>query len=295
MMPTFIIGGSVSSGTSFLSSVLLQHPEVYLPQPLRPEPNFFYKSWEHAKGIEYYERKWFASVDGKKAIGERSSLYLSDFTDGTVAKRIHQANPNVKLIFMLRDPVERAYANYRFTALSGLEWLSFEEALEREEERIVAMKGVWREIQPYAYFRRGLYARQLQPYLDLFQRENVLILSSDQVRANQDRFLRKLFVFIGVNPDVEVHAGTFTSPDVRNLALQRWLRKWNPQRLDEAVEKARENTPRSLFDRFVAWNFASQKPRMNSDTEKRLLERYRPYNDQLRDIVDWNIEDWNNR
>ena len=76
--PNFIIGGTAASGTSYLSATLVQHPQIYLPQEMRPEPHFFYKSWEYEKGLNYYFSKWFQNVPDKKiAIGERSSSYSS--------------------------------------------------------------------------------------------------------------------------------------------------------------------------------------------------------------------------
>ena len=85
--PNFIIGGGVASGTSFLSHAIQHHPEIYLPKIMRPECNFFYKTWEFEKGKDYYLKRWFSEAGDQKAVGERSSLYLhGDFTK--VAERI---------------------------------------------------------------------------------------------------------------------------------------------------------------------------------------------------------------
>ena len=62
MNPNFIIGGIVAGGTSFLSSAITQHPQIYLPKVTRPEPSFFYKSWEYEKGMEYYRNKYFHEI-----------------------------------------------------------------------------------------------------------------------------------------------------------------------------------------------------------------------------------------
>jgi hypothetical protein len=209
-----------------------------------------------------------------------------------VARRIRDAVPSVKLVFMLRDPVERAWANYRFTALSGLEWLSFAEALDCEDARMAKAEGIWREIQPHAYFRRGLYADQLRPYLHLFPREQLLILSSDEVRKEPDAFLTRLFRFIGVDEQFRAKGGIYTSPNVRSLRVQRWLRRWNPSRLDLAVEQARDERRTDLFGRLVGWNLRDTRQSIPSESSARLRERYRPHVQELSEMIDLPVSSW---
>src|SRR3989338_4986121 len=74
--PNFIIAGGIATGTSFLSHTIKDHPEIYLPKIMRPECGFFYKSWEHKKGKDYYLSRWFSDAKREIAVGERSSLYL---------------------------------------------------------------------------------------------------------------------------------------------------------------------------------------------------------------------------
>ena len=130
--PSFLIAGGVATGTSFLSALLFKHPEIYLPKIQRPEPNFFHYTHKYKNGINWYLETWFQDIGKQKVLGERSSLLLPS---ENAPARIHRHFPDIKLIFCLRNPVERAWGNYRFTVLEGLETLSFEEALEKEEER----------------------------------------------------------------------------------------------------------------------------------------------------------------
>ena len=121
--PNFIISGAVASGTSFLSHSIKDHPQIYLPKIMRPECGFFYKSWEYKKGLDYYRRRWFSDAMDEIAVGERSSLYLHGVFNN-VAQRIRNSYPDIKLIFCLRNPTERAFANYRFTTFSSYYGLS---------------------------------------------------------------------------------------------------------------------------------------------------------------------------
>ena len=145
--PNFIVGGTAAGGTSFLTSILVQHPQIYLPKEMRPEPHFFYKSWEFEKGINYYLKRWFWNVPSSSvAIGERSSSYL--FGGEAVANKIFHAYPDMRFVFTLRNPIERTWANYRYKVLQGLEDLPFEDALKNEILRISQQEGIWAEIQP---------------------------------------------------------------------------------------------------------------------------------------------------
>jgi hypothetical protein len=102
----------------------------------------------------------------------------------------------------LRNPVDRAYANYRFTALAGYEELPFEEALAREPERIAAARAqgtFWGELQPHAYFTRGLYYDQLRAYQRCFANEQMLVMRSDRLLKDQDAALRTVYRFLGLD------------------------------------------------------------------------------------------------
>ena len=132
--PNFIIAGSGESGTSWLMASLQQHPEVYIQQQMRPEPHYYYKSQEYNKGFSYYLERYFRNVpDTAVAIGERSSSYIFGTS---VFERMKADLPDIKLIVMLRDPIGRAYSNWRFTVQSGLETESFEQAIKLEDKRI---------------------------------------------------------------------------------------------------------------------------------------------------------------
>jgi hypothetical protein len=216
-LPTFIIGGTLPSGTGQLYSILLQHPDIYLPIPMAPECNFFYKTIDYKKGIEFYQQKYFSKVGKQKAIGERSSLLLSGAR--WTAERVQKHCPHVKLIFMLRNPVDRAYANYRFTALSGFETLSFEDALVMEDQRLSSVQDpLFKELEIYSYFKRGLYCQQIREFSARFYHENIFLFRSDSLLKDYDNTLKRLLDFIGVDSTQKLqNQADFSSPFVLDL------------------------------------------------------------------------------
>jgi hypothetical protein len=193
--PDFIIGGAPRSGTTWLYALLDRHPGVYLAKPVTPEPKFFLVDSLYAKGIEHYATTWFADVPAGLVAGEKSTDYLES---AAAAVRIQCDLPDVKLVFVLREPVERAYSNYLWTRMNGLETESFARALDIEDERERTLPERLKFARPYSYFTRGLYAELLQPYLTRFRRERLLILKFEDIVRTPEVVAARLHAFLGV-------------------------------------------------------------------------------------------------
>ena len=103
-----------------------------MAKPLAPEPKFFLRDDEYAKGLQHYSDRWFADAAAGKMAGEKSTDYLES---ADAAARIARDLPQVKLIFILREPVSRAYSNYLWSKMNGLEKEDFATALRLEEQR----------------------------------------------------------------------------------------------------------------------------------------------------------------
>ncbi len=299
MLPNFIIAGGVATGTSFLSAALKDHPQVYLPRVQRPEPNFFHYSWKFSQGVEWYRSQWFSEVGDEVAIGERSSLLLPS---SEAPDRIARTIPDIKLIFCLRNPIERAWGNYRFTVLEGLEALSFDEALDAEAERISSAKGQWSEVQPHAYVSRSRYSSTLLRYFELFGPERILLLKSEDLGAHPMRNLENVCTFLGVDPTVSLKLPpNYSSPSVTDPSLQAELRTYFGERFTALIEGIRREDDLSAFvgstidaaqvDR-LRLNLHSGKDPL-PDTSRRMLQSLlRDELASLASIVNFPIDDW---
>lgn len=195
-LPDFIIGGAPRSGTTWLYHLLERHPDVHMAQPVRPEPKFFLIDAEYARGLDYYSTRWFAGVDRSRA-GEKSTDYLES---AAAAERIAASLPDVRLVFILREPASRAVSNYAWSRMNGLEHLELAEALRQEPAREAAYPEAQRYSRPHSYFSRGLYADLLAPYLRLLSRERVLVLEYEDIEANPLRLAHGLWDFLEVEP-----------------------------------------------------------------------------------------------
>jgi Sulfotransferase domain len=196
-LPTFIIAGSARSGTTYLYNLLDHHPEIYLAKPRAPEPKFFLVDEEYVKGLSYYSERFFAPGAGIAVRGEKSANYLDS---SVVPFRIFKNLPATKLIFVLRDPVERAFSNFLWSTRNGHETLSFAEAIESESERERSYAPAVRFARPYSYVSRGMYADLLMPYLNIFPVEQVKIVLLDDFWSDAASVTLDLMKFIGVTP-----------------------------------------------------------------------------------------------
>jgi sulfotransferase family protein len=233
-LPDFLIGGAPRAGTTWLYSLLDRHPSVYMAKPVKPEPKFFLIDRVYALGLEHYSRTWFAGADGRLLAGEKSTDYLES---ATAADRIARDLPDVKLVFILREPVSRAYSNYLWTKMNGLETEDFETAIRLEPQRDRELPERFRFSRPFSYVSRGMYADMLRPYFDRFPRGQILIARFEDIVEAPRRLAETLQRFLGI--DVRPH-------DADDLGVI------NPaERLDEGMP---ESARRLLADRYAEPN-----------------------------------------
>lgn len=288
LLPDFIIGGAGESGTSFLHQVLIQHPDIHLPRRMVPETGFFNKRQEYARGLDYY-RTHFVGYTGQRLIGERTSGYL--YVPESAA-RLHRCLPDIKLIFCLRDPVERAYSNYRFTCQQGLESWSFSRAIRQERRRLAALRDPrWQDAAPFAYVGRGMYHEQLSRFLEFFDRDRVLLVRSERLRDHWLEEIRGVFRFLGVDEHfVPQRAEEFNTSDVRSPRAQRLLRYWYGARFAGLIEESRRPARRSAA--LIRLNLKPSRSPMGADDRRYLEEVFAEPNRKLASLTGWNLSDW---
>src|SRR5712692_9064042 len=194
-LPDFIIGGAPRSGTTWLYHLLDRHPDVYMATPVTPEPKFFLVDQIYEKGLAYYADHWFAAAGHSRLAGEKSTDYLES---APAAERIARDLPGVKLVFILREPVDRAYSNYLWTRMNGLETEDFHTALRLEDQRERELPERLKFVRPFSYFSRGLYADLLTRYLERFTRDQILILRFEHILATPAALAEQLQRFLGL-------------------------------------------------------------------------------------------------
>ncbi|REK19609.1 MAG: sulfotransferase [Planctomycetota bacterium] len=196
-LPDLIIAGAQKAGTTSLFGYLSEHPS--LTASLKKEVHYFDQNL--ARGENWYRmhfpirsRSVGQTPRGDQLCFESSPYYMFD---PRVPQLIRRTVPHVKLIFLLRDPVSRAYSHYQHSAQRGRESLSFEEAIEAEPERLAGehermMADPHFQSEPhrhYSYLARGVYVDQLLRWQEHFDRERMLVVQAERMfRAPGDVF-----------------------------------------------------------------------------------------------------------
>lgn len=194
-LPTFIIGGAPRAGTTYLAEALARHPEVYMAQPFVPEPKVFTGPRQPVEVYHERYRHFFAGAAGKPARGEKTSYYLECAQSCAL---IRQVVPDVRLLFVVREPVARAYSNYLKTRKGGLEPLSFEEAIAQEGDRPNPLPPEKAYARPHDYLSRGDYATFAQRYFHTFGRDQVLFVLHEDIVLRPRKFWKDIQSFLGV-------------------------------------------------------------------------------------------------
>jgi hypothetical protein len=216
VLPSFLIIGAQRAGTTSLLDALRRHPDVTGPTSgeefvrLNKEVHFFDQRFEN--GIDWYRsffpltaRRRLARLAGRDLVAGESTPYYLFHPE--VPARVASTMPDVKLIALLRNPVERAYSHYQHKRRLGREKLSFEEAVAAEETRLAGGEGLILTHRRYrrhhfhrAYFHRGLYAEQLERWLALFPRDQLLVLRSEDFFAHGAETYAEVLEFLGARP-----------------------------------------------------------------------------------------------
>lgn len=204
VLPGFIIIGTQKGGTTSLFHYLAQHPDL-LPS-YRKEVHYFDGGLR--PGRDNFDRGegWYRSnfprrtllENGKQAF-EASPLYIFH---PLAPARMHALLPDVRLILLLRDPVERALSHYFHQSRKGRERLPVAEAMAREEERLAPALAAGdykhRHFSLFSYKLRGHYAEQIRRYRQYFRPEQMMVMGSEEFFAAPNEALASVCRFVGV-------------------------------------------------------------------------------------------------
>lgn len=188
-LPDYLILGAQRAGTTSLYNWLIQHPDVVPAK--RKEVRYF--TFHEKKGKDWYGKqlgvRTVSSIHGEAEPNYLFCTYTSPMVRALV--------PDVKLIVLLRDPVARAFSNWKLMRDKGYEKLSFTEAIRQEDGRVAKSRHNWLY---HSYKGRGLYAKQLEAWEKHFPREQFLIIRSERMFKYPDEIFRKAQDFLGVDP-----------------------------------------------------------------------------------------------
>lgn len=192
--PNFIIIGAMKAGTTTLYGYLSRHPQIFMSTP--KEPQFFSRKFDSVQSRVWYQNL-FAEAGPDQLCGEASACYSRAPYFGDVANRIANIIPAARFLYVIRHPAERCYSHYRHLmqehALEGKPAIPLAQALQELPEIL----------------ETSLYLKQIEQYLQYFKREQLCILTFDELTRAPQRALVEVQNFLGI-PEVDLLAGTDT-------------------------------------------------------------------------------------
>lgn len=190
----FAIIGAQKSGTTALHYLLEKHPNIVLGD--QQEMHFFDNETIFLKPPDYeLLHRHFPALPASAVAGDCTPSYLYW---KPAAERIRQYNPAIKLLALLRNPIDRAFAHWNMQRFKGREPLAFLDAIKEETNRIAPPLSI--ESRRFSYVDRGFYTEQLEQFLKLFPREQLKIIKFEEFRDHQLETMNAIFHFLGVKP-----------------------------------------------------------------------------------------------
>jgi hypothetical protein len=180
MLPNFIVIGAQKSGTTSLHRYLKSHPQVFMSED--KEPDYFAIDGNWSRGQEWYE-SLFADAGDAVAIGEASTAYTKHPVHQGVAERMARLIPEARLIYVVRHPVERIRSHY-----------AHELRLARESRPLATAV-----LENPKYINYSRYAYQIDQYLEFFPREQLLVLTAEDLLHHRVDTMSRIFGFLGVD------------------------------------------------------------------------------------------------
>lgn len=281
----FAIIGAQKAATTTLYDLLKQHPEIAFP-PMK-EDNYFAFDDTYRLGHKHLAMQYAKALSSQK-IGHAyvNIMYYASIC----APRMWEHNPRMKLIALLRNPIDRAYSAFWYARNRGWEMSdSFEDAIRREEEGGISDNFTHQGI--LTYLKHGHYAEQLKVFIDTFGRDAVRVHFQNELQADAVGLCKSLFDYIGVTSDFRVDGALKSNVASRPMiaALPRFIN--NPSSLKKIYQaitpyKMRRLINRNFLQKIEKLNQATHRyPPMSERTRHRLEDYYAPHNDKLRALI----------
>jgi len=279
--PQFMIIGAAKSGTTTLYSYLDNHPDLYLSK--KKEPEFFSEPNKYELGYEWYKNQ-FISAPIKSIKGEASTTYSRWPHTLDSPKLIYENSRVNKFIYIMRDPVERAYSHYAHMMRTGVT-MSFEEALKKHD----------------ILFDTGNYYMQLERYLQYFSIDDFLFLTLEQFKLAPERELSRILTHINASPfdfaidQVERCNKRGNDYYLRYLTIEKWKKNAYflkllpifPRKLRDCIFQAMK---KSLYGKKLISDYKLDP--MKAETKLELRNQYKELNNKLTELTGVDISVW---
>lgn len=294
-MPNLFVIGAAKCGTTSLHRYLDLHPEISMStikEPMYFLPKRDRLTWTHSPVVNSEEEYLALFEGGTKVRGEASTMYTAYPRHQGVAARIHAAAPDAKLVYLVRDPIERARAFWT-------QWMSVRGEFNRDPDGPMPFEQHIGDLESpeNLYIWPGMYMTQLRQFLEFFPEESILVVDSDELRLDRGATLRSVFEFLEVEPSFS-HQGfsealnTIETKRVESGVYIRLTRCSLLRRfVDMLPSRVREDAVEMVRGPLMV---PTGKPDIAPELRVRLEDLFRPEVDELRrfsgkDFPGWSV------
>jgi hypothetical protein len=280
-LPDFLVIGAQKSGTTSLYEYLRSHPQVFMPDI--KELDFFTTGINWERGFGWYQRLFTDAGPEVTAIGEASTSYTKFPRYSGSAELIARYLPDARLIYVVRNPIDRLRSHYVHNVAFGTETAPLAQAVQTNPD----------------YINFSKYAMQLDQYLSHFRTDQMLIITSEALRSARTETLERVYSFLGVRADwkSEVLEQEFFTSE-RRLAYPAWVgnsRRWFKKRVFSTVKIPRlvPNRVKQLLGKPAQSVYESQEAVIPDSLRTGLEAEFAPDIQRLRVLLGKEFDGWN--
>lgn len=258
---SLFIAGCQKTGSTWLYKCFKEHPEIFVPD----KDALHYFTINHDLGDDWYHQ-WYSRVSKGQVLCDGTPSYIRD---PKAAERIYRYNPEAKLIFVLRNPIERAFSHYWHMKRKGLVSYSFDDMLNYNEVGNIDLYQMW--------YGSSEYSSLLEPFLKVFPNHQIHIALFDELKTEPSKFLKEILKFAKVDENFE--------PSVLGKKVNTGDRG--------VVAKKQESWLKRFFSKPANTVQVDEYKRgMNPKLEKRLLNKFILDIERLEQLIDQDLTQW---
>lgn len=271
--PDFIIVGAHKAGTTSLHYYLDEHPDIYLPD-YKGGDLLSHRDFKQLGKTQAYLDQ-FEQAEPNQILGEVSSVYFHQ--DNQFVEQLSRNFPDLKIIIILRDPIDRAYSHAFWNRSYSQQELQDLDSLLLSSKKIL---------------KPGLYATHLKKYLDCFGKDQIKVFLYDDLRQDSRGFVKKMYDFLGVQSDFEpdinkrYHSGNLKVDNSYSRLLKRG------KAISPSLKALIPSPIRSLLSSALASKSTAPKPKMSPQLRQALIHYYRDEVTEVEKLTGLKVSHW---
>ena len=284
-----MIVGAQKAGTTSLKNYLGEHPDIAVH--ITKEFAYFQSEMDYEKGFEVSYKRSYPSNKGRVIVAKNAGLYEKEL----FLTRLKEHNKDCKIVFILRNPVDRAFSSYLMEKREGFIDFDSDHLAKILNPKNPIDKNFFRK-----FIELGIYSEHLKNIYSNFQKENVMVFTFEQLKSNGGQVCKDIFSSLNLNTDIEINTGNVYN-ERKNIRSKKMARLLNQLKREDNLLKlaVKKILPYHLFlkitGKLKSINYSAKgasDEKMSVETREKLVEFFKPYNQELSSMLDIDFSYW---